>query len=109
MSMRSRIVDAIRKVPRGQVSTYGGIARAAGYPRHSRLVAKTLNGAFDLPWQRILGAGGEIKLRGDYAIEQRLRLEAEGVAFGGRRVNMKQHEFQFAKVKKEKIKKRAKS
>jgi methylated-DNA-protein-cysteine methyltransferase-like protein len=109
MSMRSRIVDAIRKVPRGKESTYGGIARAAGYPRHSRLVAKTLNGAFDLPWQRILGAGGEIKLRGDYAIEQRLRLEAEGVTFRGRRVDMKKHEFQFAKAKKKKFKKRAKS
>ena len=109
MSMRGRIVDAIRKIPRGKVSTYGGIARAAGYPRHSRLVAKTLNGAFDLPWQRILGAGGEIKLRGDYAIEQRLRLEAEGVTFRGRRVDMKKHEFQFAKAKKKKFKKRAKS
>jgi methylated-DNA-protein-cysteine methyltransferase-like protein len=95
MNMRSKIVATIRKVPRGKVSTYGGIARAAGYPRHSRLVARTLHGAFDLPWQRILGAGGQIKLRGDYAIEQRLRLEAEGVTFRGRRVDMKKHEFQF--------------
>ena len=97
MTMRSRIVAAIRKVPKGKVSTYGGIARAAGYPRHSRLVARTLHGAFDLPWQRIVGAGGEIKLRGDYAVEQRLRLEAEGVTFRGRRVDMKRHEFQFAR------------
>jgi hypothetical protein len=34
-------------------------------------------------------------LRGDSAIEQRLRLEAEGVSFRGRRVNMAQHEFHF--------------
>lgn len=99
MTMRSRIVAAIREVPRGKVSTYGGIARAAGYPRHSRLVARTLQGAFDLPWQRIVGSGGEIKLRGDYAIEQRLRLEAEGVTLRGRRVNMKLHEFKFGKNK----------
>ena len=39
----------------------------------------------DLPWQRVLGAGGAIKLTGDSAIEQRLRLEAEGVRFRGRR------------------------
>src|SRR5690349_19782370 len=109
MSMRSRIVDAIRKIPRGKVTTYGGIARAAGYPRHSRLVAKTLQGAFDLPWQRILGAGGEIKLRGDYAIEQRLRLEAEGVTFRGRRVDMKKHEFKLTKTKKKQGKKPVKS
>jgi methylated-DNA-protein-cysteine methyltransferase-like protein len=111
MNMRSRIVAAIRKVPRGKVSTYGGIARAAGYPRYSRLVARTLHGAFDLPWQRIVGAGGEIKLGGDYAIEQRLRLEAEGVTFRGRRVNMKQHEFKFSgtKTNKKKSKRRIKS
>jgi len=109
MNMRSRIVDAIRKVPRGKVSTYGAIARAAGYPRHSRFVAKTLNGAFDLPWQRILGAGGEIKLRGDYAIEQRLRLEAEGVTFRGRRVDMKKHEFQFRNTKKKSTRRKPKS
>ena len=108
MNMRSRIVAAIRKVPRGKVSTYGAIARAAGYPRHSRLVAKTLSGAFDLPWQRILGSGGEIKLRGDYAIEQRLRLEAEGVTFRGRRVDMKKNEFQFRKTKKKSTKRKPK-
>jgi methylated-DNA-protein-cysteine methyltransferase-like protein len=43
----------------------------------------------------VLGAGGGIKLRGDRAIEQRLRLEAEGVRFRGRRVDMKAHEFRF--------------
>jgi methylated-DNA-protein-cysteine methyltransferase-like protein len=109
MNMRSKIVATIRKVPRGKVSTYGGIARAAGYPRHSRLVARTLHGAFDLPWQRIVGAGGQIKLRGDYAIEQRLRLEAEGVTFRGRRVDMKKHEFQFENMKRKSSKDRTKS
>jgi alkylated DNA nucleotide flippase Atl1 len=62
-------------------------------------VAWTLHRSFGLPWHRVLGAGGEIKLRGDSAIEQRLRLEAEGVAFRGRRVDMKRHEFRFPRVK----------
>ena len=101
MTMHTRILDAIRKIPRGKVSTYGAIARAAGYPGAARRVAWTLHRSFDLPWQRILGAGGEIKLRGDSAVEQRLRLEAEGVTFRGRRVNMKQHEYKFAKRKAE--------
>ena len=100
MTMHSRILDTIRKIPRGKVSTYGAIARAAGYPGAARQVVGVLHRSFDLPWQRLLGAGGEIKLRGDSAIEQRLRLEAEGVAFRGRRVDMKQHEFKFVKLKK---------
>ena len=91
--MRLRIEQAIRAIPRGKVSTYGGIARAAGFPGAARQVAATLRRSFGLPWQRVLGAGGEIKLTGDSAIEQRFRLEAEGVRFRGRRVDMKAHEF----------------
>jgi methylated-DNA-protein-cysteine methyltransferase related protein len=93
--MKTRIIAAIRKIPRGKVSTYGAVARAAGHPGAARQVVATLRSAFGLPWQRVLGAGGEIKLRGDSAIEQRLRLEAEGVVFRGRRVDMKRHEFKF--------------
>lgn len=96
MNMQSRIATTIRKIPRGKVSTYGGVARAAGYPGAARRVAATLHRSFGLPWQRVVGAGGEIKLRGDSAIEQRLRLEAEGVTFRGRRVDMKKHEFHLS-------------
>jgi methylated-DNA-protein-cysteine methyltransferase related protein len=93
--MRDRIIKAIRMVPRGQVSSYGAIARAAGFTGAARQVAWTLHSSVGLPWHRIVGAGGEIKLRGDSAIDQRLRLEAEGVTFRGRRVNMRLHEFRF--------------
>jgi methylated-DNA-protein-cysteine methyltransferase-like protein len=96
--MRVRIEAAIRKIPRGKVSTYGAIARAAGLPGAARQVAAILRRGFGLPWQRILGAGGEIKLRGDSAIEQRFRLEAEGVRFRGRRVDMKAYEFKFGRT-----------
>src|SRR6201998_2809958 len=98
--MRLRIERAIRAIPRGKVSTYGGIARAAGFPGAARQVAKVLRRSFGLPWQRVLGAGGEIKLRGDSAVEQRLRLEAEGVRFRGRKVDMKACEFTFSRVTK---------
>ena len=94
---RIRIEAAIRRIPKGKVSTYGAVARAAGLPGAARQVAKVLHRGFELPWQRVLGAGGEIKLRGDSAIEQRLRLEAEGVHFRGRRVDMKQCEFKFVR------------
>ena len=94
-SPEARIRATIQKIPRGKVSTYGAIARAAGLPGRSRQVARVLHRCFGLPWQRVLGAGGEIKLRGDSGIEQRLRLDAEGVRFRGRRVDMKAHEFKF--------------
>ena len=97
---RLRIEQAIRAIPRGKVSTYGGVARAAGFPGAARQVAATLRRGFGLPWQRVLGAGGAIKLTGDSVIEQRLRLEAEGVRFRGRRVDMKAHEFKPTLSKK---------
>src|SRR5208282_3754719 len=97
MTMHARILATIRKIPFGKVSTYGAIARAAGYPGAARQVVGALRRSFDLPWQRVLGAGGEIKLRGDSAIEQRFRLESEGVTFRGRKVDMKQSEWKFVR------------
>jgi methylated-DNA-protein-cysteine methyltransferase-like protein len=84
----------IRSVPKGKVSTYGKVAAAAGYPLYHRAVAHLLRQAplQGLPWQRIVAAGGEIKLRGEAAAEQRLRLSIEGVKFRGKRVNMDLHE-----------------
>ena len=98
--MLLKIERAIRAIPRGKVSTYGGVARAAGFPGAARMVARVLRRGFGLPWQRVLGAGGQIKLTGDSAIEQRLRLESEGVRFRGRRVDMKAHEFKKPASKK---------
>ena len=98
--MRKQIAAAIRQIPQGKVSTYGAVAKAAGFPGAARQVVAALRGAVGLPWQRVLGAGGAIKLRGDYAFEQRFRLEAEGVAFRGRRVDMKLHEHMFPKARR---------
>lgn len=92
-SMLLRIEQTIRSIPRGRVSTYGGVARVAGFPGAARMVARVLRRSYGLPWQRVLGAGGQIKLTGDSAIEQRLRLEAEGVRFRGRKVDMKAYEW----------------
>lgn len=98
--MRLRIERAIRSIPLGKVSTYGAVARASGFPGSARIVAGVLRRGFNLPWQRVLGAGGAIKLTGDSAVEQRLRLEAEGVRFRGRKVDMKASEWRFGRSPK---------
>jgi methylated-DNA-protein-cysteine methyltransferase-like protein len=80
----------ILSIPPGKVSTYGQVAAAAGYPRYHRAVARLLrtDPPDQLPWHRVVGAGGEIKLPGAAAQEQRARLKLEGVAFSGKRVDM---------------------
>ena len=80
----------ILSIPPGKVSTYGGVAAAAGYPHYHRAVAHLLrtDPIDQLPWHRVVGVGGEIKLRGAAAHEQRARLKLEGVQFSGKRVDM---------------------
>jgi methylated-DNA-protein-cysteine methyltransferase related protein len=95
--MLSRLRAQVRKIPRGRVSTYGEVARGAGFPGAARQVAWALHSSRGLPWQRVVGAGGRILLRGEAALEQRLRLEAEGVRFQGARVPMKQYEHRFSR------------
>jgi methylated-DNA-protein-cysteine methyltransferase related protein len=89
--------ETIRSIPRGKVASYGQVAAAAGYPRYHRAVARLLKTMIpgELPWQRVLGAGGEIKLAGRAAAEQRLRLRMEGVTFVGKRIDLNLHQHVF--------------
>src|SRR5579872_5126097 len=80
----------IRSIPKGKVATYGLVAAAAGYPMYHRAVARLLRTVppGTLPWQRVVGAGGEIKLPFAAGAEQRLLLKMEGVTFRGRKVDL---------------------
>ena len=107
-SKRRLLLDALRpneerdiafrrmifSIPPGRVSTYGGVAAAAGHPRYHRAVARLLrtDPVDQLPWHRVVGAGGEIRLRGAAAQEQRARLKLEGVRFNRKRVDMEHFE-----------------
>ena len=76
--------SVIAAIPRGQVSTYGDVARMAGLPGRARQTAyalRTAPEALNLPWHRVLGAGGKIVFaKGSKAHrEQARRLRADGV------------------------------
>jgi methylated-DNA-protein-cysteine methyltransferase-like protein len=94
----SIIRDTIRTIPKGKVATYGDVARAAGFPGRARQVVWALRGARGLPWHRVVGAGGKVMLPGENGLEQRLRLETEGVTFRGGRVWMEKHQHEFEKA-----------
>lgn len=93
------IQNTVRKIPRGKVATYGSVARAAGYPGTARQVAWALGASNSkrLPWQRVVGAGGSILLRGESGEHQRTLLELEGVPLRGNRVDIKRCEFRFGR------------
>jgi methylated-DNA-protein-cysteine methyltransferase related protein len=80
------IYDAVRRIPRGRVATYGDIAELAGLGGHARQVGYALHalcGDSGVPWHRVVNARGEVSERssGDSHELQRLLLEAEGVEF----------------------------
>lgn len=87
-----RILAAIRALPRGQVASYGTIARRAGMPGRARLVARLLARNEDpgLPWHRVLRADGRIAFPpdSDGFREQCRRLQAEGVPVQRGRVRL---------------------
>ena len=78
-------------IPRGRVSTYGAVARAAGLPGRARQAGFALRvapEALNLPWHRVVGAGGRIvfpKSSREHK-EQARRLRAEGVSVQNGRV-----------------------
>lgn len=89
--MFTRLRAVIARVPRGKVITYGQVAEAAGFPGAARQTVWALRGSKGLPWHRVVAAGGRIALPGEQGLEQRLRLETEGVTFRGGRVRMDLH------------------
>lgn len=85
------IWQVVGSIPRGRVSTYGWVARAAGLPGRARLTGFALRvapGELNLPWHRVVGAGGRIVFPGGSREhkEQARRLRAEGVPVTAGRV-----------------------
>ncbi|HEU4562023.1 MAG TPA: MGMT family protein [Longimicrobium sp.] len=90
-STYDRIYAVARRIPRGKVCTYGRVAELAGLGRAARQVGYAMAALPDhttVPWHRVINAQGRVSLRrgGSGELEQRFRLEAEGVVFdaGGR-------------------------
>jgi methylated-DNA-protein-cysteine methyltransferase-like protein len=76
------VLRRVRSIPEGFVTTYGDLA-----PGAPRFAGSVLAGCHDpdVPWQRVVRADGTLA-QGD---RQRRLLEAEGVPFRGKRVDMR--------------------
>ena len=87
------IIEVVRRIPRGRVTTYGAVAARAGLPRQARLVGKVLAGLpldSGVPWQRVVAAGGRIAFpAGSPARGRQIsRLRAEGIDAARGRVDL---------------------
>ena len=88
--MFPEMLDQVRRIPKGRVATYGEVAAASGHPGAARQVVWALRQGKGVPWHRVVGAGGKIRLTGESGFEQRLRLRSEGVAIAGDKIDLKQ-------------------
>jgi methylated-DNA-protein-cysteine methyltransferase related protein len=83
-ALKARVFALVRACPVGNVTTYGWLAKAVGYPRGARMVGWIMNESPEgVPAQRVINSKGE--LSGSWAFGQhgRMRklLEAEGITF----------------------------
>lgn len=88
-----RVWETVARIPPGQVATYGQIAREAGLGRRARIIGRALRSlppGSDVPWHRVVNVRGEISLpeAGGAGLEQRRRLESEGVVFTAGRIDL---------------------
>jgi methylated-DNA-protein-cysteine methyltransferase-like protein len=95
-----QVYNLVRRIPEGMVTTYGDIAAALGIRSGARLVGWALNGVDlqgrqDIPCHRVVNRLGELsgRLHFETPYAMRERLEAEGVAFVGERVDMQRHHW----------------
>lgn len=91
LSFEQAIYTVLNAIPRGNVISYGGLAKQAGYPGRSRQVGrflKLLPKGSKLPWYRVVNAQRKISFPkgSDKYAEQFNKLQQEGVLFKHERI-----------------------
>mgnify|MGYP000060555694 CR=1 FL=1 len=80
-----RVVEAARIIPKGKVTTYGAIARACGAgPMASQSITAILGKAYDagikdIPFHRIVYAGGKVWMNDEYRAKRLKLYKEEGI------------------------------
>lgn len=99
-STTDRIYEAVKKIPKGRVATYGQIAEMAGNRKLCRVVGNALHRNPDpehIPCYRVVNARGEVARSFAFggAGEQARLLEAEGVEVIDGKVDLKRFGIEF--------------
>ena len=107
MSFYQKVYESVRRIPRGQVASYGQIASLLGSPWAARAVGWALHrlpekGSDAVPWQRVVNARGMISTacREHSAALQAHLLAQEGVAVARRKdgvqwVDLRKHLWHY--------------
>ncbi|WP_413110599.1 MGMT family protein [Thaumasiovibrio sp. DFM-14] len=91
-----QIYAVLHQIPHGYVTTYGDVAKRAGYPGYARQVGKLLSDLpkeTTLPWFRVINGKGEISLKGDNAARQIEALRNDGVDVAQGKVSLRKYRW----------------
>jgi methylated-DNA-protein-cysteine methyltransferase-like protein len=94
------IYKLVKQIPRGSVITYGGVAKKIRLRGGARVVGYAMAACpsgSGVPWHRVIGAGGYLRLSEPLVSLQRKLLGSEGVQFIERRVDIERHLWRGAK------------
>lgn len=83
MNFKDRVIQFVKKIPYGRVTTYGTVAILVGLPRGARFVGGALHFNEDkAPWHRVVNRNGFISTKClDHPKSlQKVLLEQEGIA-----------------------------
>jgi methylated-DNA-protein-cysteine methyltransferase-like protein len=84
-----RVWQIVAAIPAGRVMGYGEVARAAGFPRYSRMVGASLGRSPEpLPWFRVVRSNRTLAFEvGSSSYRQQAQLlEQEGIRFDGLKI-----------------------
>ncbi len=96
-SFKDLVFAKTKLIPKGKVSTYGGIALAIGKPRAARTVGNALNKNCDtaIPCHRVIKSDGRVGGYNKGSEKKNNLLLKEGVLIEKNRVNLKKYLYEF--------------
>jgi len=100
-SPSKRIYEAVKKIPKGRVATYGQVAELAGDRKMARAVGNALHKCPDpetIPCYRVLNAKGELadaQIFGGEGVQARM-LEADGIQVVDGKVDLGRYGISFS-------------
>lgn len=91
-----KVLEIVKQIPYGKVTTYGLIAHKCGIKSSARMVGWILNSNRhnpEMPFHRVVNRNGELTGKHHFATPNLMKelLLAEGIEFIGEKVNLKKH------------------
>lgn len=72
LTFKERVIDYVKKIPKGKVVSYGQVASFVGSPRAARQVGQVLKNMdlnnSQIPWWRVINSKGEISIKGNWIV-----------------------------------------